>query len=57
MFAIKYLNYRLKMTSKKSTGKIEVDVQKLRDEGCWKRLIELTENGKVGINGEILFTF
>jgi len=38
--------------AKKSTGKIEVDVQKLRDEGNWKKLIELSENGKVGINGK-----
>ena len=40
------------MTSKKSTGKVELDVQKMRDEGNWKRLIELTETGKIGsING------
>lgn len=44
------------MTSKKSTGKIEIDVQKLRDEGSWKRLVELTEGGKIGINGNI-FSF
>jgi len=42
----------IKMTSKKSTGKVELDVQKMRDEGNWKRLIELTETGKIGsING------
>ncbi|KAI9556045.1 hypothetical protein GHT06_018612 [Daphnia sinensis] len=41
------------MTSKKSTGKLEVDVQKLRDEGSWKKLIELTEGGKVGINDQL----
>ena len=29
----------------------EVDYQKLRDEGNWKKLIELSENGKVVING------
>lgn len=45
--------WKLSMTSKKSTGKLEVDVQKLRDEGSWKKLIELTEGGKVGINGDI----
>ena len=43
------------MTSKKSTGKLEIDVQKLRDEGNWKKLIELTEGGKIGINGKLLF--
>jgi len=41
------------MTSKKSTGKLEIDVQKLRDEGNWKKLIELTEGGKIGINGKL----
>ena len=43
------------MTSKKSTGKLEIDVQKLRDEGNWKKLIELTEGGKIGINGKLSF--
>ncbi|XP_046456271.1 tetratricopeptide repeat protein 7B-like isoform X2 [Daphnia pulex] len=41
------------MTSKKSTGKLEIDVQKLRDEGNWKKLIELTEGGKIGINDQL----
>jgi len=41
--------------AKKSTGKIEVDYQKLRDEGNWKKLIELSENGKVIINGKSIF--
>lgn len=39
------------MTSKKSTGKVELDIQKMRDEANWKRLIELAETGKIGING------
>ncbi len=43
------------MTSKKSTGKLEIDVQKLRDEGNGKKLIELTEGGKIGINGKLSF--
>lgn len=42
------------MASKKSTGKLEIDVQKLRDEGSWKKLIELTEGGKIGINGSLM---
>lgn len=39
------------MASKKVMGKVEIDIQKLRDEGCWKKLIELTEIGKIGLNG------
>lgn len=44
------------MTSKKSTGKVEVDVQKMRDEGNWKRLMELAETGKIPNGIQLCFT-
>lgn len=40
------------MSSKKSVTKNDVDIQKLRDEGNWKRLIELSETGRLGANGK-----
>ena len=40
------------MASRKSVTKNEsVDVQKFRDEGNWKRLVELSEAGRLGVNG------
>jgi len=41
------------MSSKRSTGKYEVDLQRFRDEGNWKKIIEIAEqqNGKVGVDG------
>ena len=40
------------ITFKKSTGEIEIDVQKQRDEESWKKLIDLTEGGKIRMNGK-----
>jgi len=46
------------MSSKRSSGKLEVDVQRFRDEGSWKKIIEIAEqqSGKVGVD-EQLTTF
>lgn len=47
------LYFEDKMSSKRSTGKYELDVQRFRDEGNWKKIIEITEqqNGKAGVDG------
>ena len=45
------------MTSKKSAGKVEMDVQKMRDEGNWKRLMELAETAGKIPNGKSQFFF
>ena len=44
---------QVKMSSKRSSGKLEVDVQRFRDEGSWKKIIEIAEqqSGKVGVDG------
>ena len=41
------------MTSKRSNGKFEVDVQKFRDEGNWKKVIDIADQqtGKAGADG------
>ena len=45
--------------AKKSSGKLEIDVQKFRDDCNWKRVIELAEqyNSTVGKNGTINLLF
>lgn len=47
------------MASKKiSTGRLDADVQRYRDDGNWRKVIELAESIlKLGRNGTHLFLF
>ena len=50
----------MQMANKKiSTGRLDVDVQRFRDDSNWRKVIELAEqhNAKSGKNGDLIWNF